>query len=426
MSIAEKALLYLFVIVVLLVYKFFKIHWSTPAGVYTLFSIGFILGAVAIFGKNIEYKLVGLLWWLVSCMFAMIGQRLTVSTNTAKSYAQGSIDAQDKCAGQSSRLLPKQPWIFLCIVIILGFCGILHSLLQRGISFSSLFNLLELGAINHSSAIDRYYGSTETTVLGQIFVIFFYLSPLCGGYLFCFSIKFSQRLLSIVSILPAFLSMAFFNGKAVFIAAAMLWISACLVSICHNQISLPKITPKIFCILVVTALGIISILYISMCLRLGDLSQSTREIINDKILVYAFGQVDAFSKWFDSIDWIIPDFGSNTFMVVPHVLGLVDRAQGVYEPIGQSNVFTANRGVIQDYGVAGGLLFWLLLGILSNYLRKMIKHKKYCALSITVMVAIYFFVFYGTLIISPWIYTTYVVAFCGFLFFLKLTESSRA
>lgn len=423
MSILDKILLLAIIGAVFFVAKVLKIRWYSPAGVYTLASVAYIGGAVFVFGGDVEYKLWGIVWWLLSCLACMLGQKISLSF--VKPAPLPAIPESNGGNAAPAIRYRKTPWILLVFIIFIAFAGIMLSLMQKGISLSSLLDISQLGQINHNAAVDRYEGNSEASLVSQLFVIFYYFAPLCGGYMFNFSDGKLRKVITLLSLCPALLSMAFFNGKSTFIAACMLWGSAFLVSLIKTKRDKIKLKVRWVIGVALAFVAVIVLLYISMCLRVGDLSAETRAIINEKILVYAFGHVEAFPLWIETVELGVYDFGANTFMIIPRMLGLAVREQGVYGFMGNSNVFTANRGIIQDFGVFGGLIFWFVIGLISNHFIKNVIRKKRSFISTTLLVASFFFVLYGSLIISPWIYTSYVAAFVAFAAFVAVAELNR-
>lgn len=57
-------------------------------------------------------------------------------------------------------------------------------------------------------------------------------------------------------------------------------------------------------------------------------------------------------------------FGAMTFLGISNVLGVVQRVQGVYTALlgTSSNVYTVFRGIVEDFGIIGGIIFISLQG----------------------------------------------------------------
>lgn len=178
--------------------------------------------------------------------------------------------------------------------------------------------------------------------------------------------------------------------------------------------------------IVVVVLGV-AFLDLTMLMRIGNINRETQTIVNNKFREYAFGQIEAFSVWFSRYKRTRLDWGSNTYMFLTNWLGLTVRKQGVYDliPGVDTNIFTQNRGIIEDFGKIGGLLYWTMIGIASGISYKKVKAgSDNCICSKIILSALYFMILYG-FIISPWIYSSYILAFIGFAFFLMVIRKFR-
>ena len=81
------------------------------------------------------------------------------------------------------------------------------------------------------------------------------------------------------------------------------------------------------------------------------------------------GSFSAFTIWFSSYDFSQHlTLGLNTFAAPMEILGLTERASGFYTdftPIGSSvtNIYSAFRGIIADFGIFGSFVYWGLFGL---------------------------------------------------------------
>lgn len=109
----------------------------------------------------------------------------------------------------------------------------------------------------------------------------------------------------------------------------------------------------------------------------SDLSVSTTLVRTES---YVFGYLSAFSSWVDHTDLLhYPPhlaFGGYTFAGIFEVLGLKQREVGIYREFvqlgdpsnpGMSNIFTAFRGMTEDFSFPGAMVFLVLLGFLIGH-----------------------------------------------------------
>lgn len=98
----------------------------------------------------------------------------------------------------------------------------------------------------------------------------------------------------------------------------------------------------------------------SLVLRYGP-GGASLELITQRIGGYVFGQMAALSAWLSTTDWsgLSPRWGELTFSGLAATLHIHSRIPGLYSTIdlngwaGQSNVFTALRGLVLDFGFIG-------------------------------------------------------------------------
>ena len=213
------------------------------------------------------------------------------------------------------------------------------------------------------------------------------------------------------------INMLITNTKSSLIAAVFLWISGFMVADLNKKGRYNTVPMKMIKRIVLAGLIVLVLLDLSMMMRIGEISKYTQEIVFDKLETYAFGHIYSFSYWFAHIDEVTYDIGMNTFMTFTNWLGITTREIGVYDRIGDvvSNVYTQNRGIIMDFGIIGGQIYWLYMGLLTGILYNRVCNTQYreTIINKVFLSAIYFSVFYG-FIISPWIYSSYTLAFIIF------------
>lgn len=304
----------------------------------------------------------------------------------------------------------------------------LYDFTLNGIDYQSLFDFDTLVNVNKEAAYERYFGAgLQTNFITQILGMIVYALPLCGGYCYNYSVSKRNRILCIITFIPITISVLTFNTKAGFIGSVFLWITGYILSYLYINGKAPKINLKSVLAGLLLFVFFLIFMYFSMLLRTGDFSHQMRQSIYKKLLVYIFGQMEAFDYWFTARNTQSYSLGVMTFTSVFMRLGLATRDQGVYGyyPGISSNVYTAFRGVIEDYELFGGQIFTLVLGLLGGYNYKVIKKSKHpSALSRAMLAAIYFYIFYG-FIISPYIYSTYLFAFFVFLFFIRYANKKK-
>lgn len=318
----------------------------------------------------------------------------------------------------------RRYYMFLATFICLGIIGALLQLFSYGFNLSSFRSAESFLDMNAKVASNRYSGSeSSVSTFTQILLCFSYASPLLGGYLLSISKGKFRKMLCVLSMLPIVIIMLYTNTKAGFIASVFLIATGYIVGYQRNFATYPIISAKTIVLLIFGAIAFVAVLILVMSIRIGELSFQTLQVVVGKFLDYGFGEIKALDVWFANYNEGGHDMGYNTFMAVFNFIGIGTKKQGVYEllPGATSNVFTGYRGVIMDFGLIGGIIFYALLGLLSGIASSKIKYSQKSLFSMFFLMSVYFFNFYSFLI-SPWIYTSYILAFIICIFAAIIAE----
>ena len=89
----------------------------------------------------------------------------------------------------------------------------------------------------------------------------------------------------------------------------------------------------------------------------------------ENIRAYFFGYLSSFTQWAQNYNYDNLSMGLITFAGPADLMGLTDRGLGFYNEIsilGEShtNIFTALRGIIHDYSIFGGFIFFSIIWII--------------------------------------------------------------
>lgn len=414
----DKIMILAIIVLLAVLAKRMKQDFFSPAVINIYWNAFFIVGAVVVFGAGIEWKYAGIYWMLGTCFLCLAGQAI------------GEYIGNKNAWLDNTEFKRNYLYVVLPVIILIGIAEPLLYLRAFGYSVSDLFNIHALLELNSKVAYDRYYGHEyNPPAISSVISIVIYMGALVGGYVFPIMKNKIGKLLSILTLIPILFLAIITNAKVGVIACIFLWaIGWILHSLIQNR-SGKIINTKLIVIGILVAVLGIAFLDLTMVMRIGEISMETQIIVNQKLQEYAFGQIDSFSVWFDSLETTDLDLGSNTYMFLTNWLGITERKQGVYDlmPGIVSNIFTINRGVIADFGRFGGLLYWMLVGLVSGITYKKVKSgSRQCIISTVILGTVYFTILYG-FIISPWIYSSYVLAFVGFgilLVLLKVFEFS--
>lgn len=413
----EKGLLFIGIVLLIFAANKLKQDLFSPAVINIYWNSLFLIGGVILFGGDLVWDFSGIFWIYLSMVVFLVGQLIG---------NQASFAISKKEEKKISNMWP----LGISVLVILGFGSSYFFLKAYGYEVRDLLQYEALIEINGAIAYDRYNGNQiGTPTMSVLLNTISYATCLCGGYLWNYTKKKRWRVLTLCSILPILLQTTINNAKVGFIASIFLWATGWMISYLRTRRKSMKLTFKVGLTLLILAVLGIGLLDIFMLLRIGKIDWATQKIVNQKMLIYAFGQIHSFSVWFSQRESIDLDLGVNTFMAVADLLGLTEREPGIYEFMEEatSNIFTQYRGLIADFGVIGAQVYCFMQGMIGAIAyKRVISGADRTRVSVVILAAILFSILYG-FIISPWVYTSYILAFVGFgcvLFVLKYFKVS--
>lgn len=310
--------------------------------------------------ENCKFYLSGIAWMLIALWF------LTLGGFAGKLIWNQKWKIRDN--EENSIFISNRGWIFLRIVIAFGILGWLYQVAYNGFSLNDFTSINSLAQMNHNVAIYRYSGQAKTDIITKITNVNIYIAPVIGGLLYAYSDTKAKRRICLFSLVPITLIMLFSNAKAGFLASLILWFSSYSIAFFYIYKTSPKVDFRKLIICVLIVMMIIGVLIFSMMLRIGNVDINTLNIVKEKFMVYAFGEIQAFDCWFSTQRTKSEISGGiHTFMAIFNTLGIVKREQGVYSliPNAVGNVYTLFRGIIEDFGTVGGLIFIGMTGCMS-------------------------------------------------------------
>lgn len=313
--------------------------------------------------------------------------------------------------------------------ISLGMLVPILNMRLNGFSLSSFSNFDAFLDMNNQMAVNRYSGIHKTSTLLQILMIFAYFAPIVGGYHFASSKDTKNKLIGIMGLIPTLCDLLVQNTKSELLSSILLFLSASFVA---NVYLNKKIYFKIKNIIMILVSGsaVFTLLILTMLFRVGEVTPDKFQVILNKFLVYAFGNIPTFD------DWIVKyqesgnyGFGKNTFIGIFNFLGFSDRIQGVYSEYilvegFPANIYTAFRGMIQDFGIIGSVIFFAVLMISVSFAYHSLIRRINVNMASFILLNGYFFILYS-FIISSWSYISYILAMFLFLPYVKLVRVSR-
>jgi hypothetical protein len=309
--------------------------------------------------------------------------------------------------------------LVIVYAILGGVMSIYFQMLFLHLKLTSITDLLHIA--NRITEL-RYTGHQTVNKTVMLFQLFVYVSVFFGSLIFNYLESYFKKVVVLLPVLVMLLISILNTTRAVFIIALTIWISTYFAVIVYRNNGRVKSLRKVVVILSLGVLSLLAFLVFAQILRGGSLNVDLRPFINH-VAPYIFGHYDAFSIWWHNYDFSGVSYGKFTFS------GLFDlifhnREQGIYSDFVQlnrlsasnsSNIYTAFRGLIQDYTFPGMLLISFLSGVVVSFVYNRTKHGS--IYSLLLLVVFYCFVLYSFLI-SFFIYN--VTFFVWFLIFAHL------
>lgn len=414
------SIIILFIASFLLVYlaKYMNGNIMAPSGFLSLFWSIFVfaslIGSISLY----DWDYYGIFWLYL----ALLSLNVSFAVGTPFHLVIKKWDQKKKRIELSK--ISSFSWTALVILIILGLAKWAFQVYTNGFSVTDFLSLDNLADMNHEFAVNRYSGEGgEGGLAGLVISVLnamVYAAPLCGGFSYPYAAEKKKKIIAAISLLPAFLVTMTNNTKAGMIGSLLLFFSSYLIGYYAKQKKWPQLRIRTVILLVLGFIAFLSMMLFSMMLRIGSIDIYSFSIVMQKIIVYAFGNVQSFDIWLSRYyENESLTYGTMTFLGIADTLGLAERAQGVYTALlgTSSNVYTAFRGIVSDFGLVGGLLFISLQGFLLRVAVNSIHDSYNPFIAATFSVSVIFFFAFG-MFVSPWTYLSFIMAFFILLFYL--------
>ena len=270
----------------------------------------------------------------------------------------------------------KKWLVFTSLIIIIP---IIISFVRNGGLNRSLISTVSESAYqyytteNSQSIIDKITTQiTSITIYGNAFL---------GGVYFLAVEKENKKFASIV-FLPGILQTVTTSGKLGFIITVFMFAIGMIAYRLKNPETVTLLSYwRIIRKYGIYGVGALFMLFMSLLFRFGQINSFYINETKRKFVNYAFGSVAAFNIWFNSRENESLGYGSHTFTGILNTFGIVKRERGVYTEFAtssfwNSNIYTAFRGIILDYGFWGSIIFMFIMGIIAGHSYNTFVEKK--------------------------------------------------
>lgn len=249
--------------------------------------------------------------------------------------------------------------------------------------YSMIFKMFESAAMYTEK---RYGDELDENLFGRVATLLMYVSPIIGGFLYFDSTKAWRKFLIVaVAASPSLFIMVTQSSKgALFLAMVFFYGAILLRKLYADDLVLFKPGfAKQLLLYITLLLPILTVSFLSRGLYAVDDNNVVYLALVRYFASYTSGHMYAFSDWFthymgEPTRQVYTDhfyaYGNYTFMAIFKAFGIsATFPQGVFDEyfsygnVIESNIYTMFRGLIYDFGGAGGVLFMFISGMLLHY-----------------------------------------------------------
>jgi oligosaccharide repeat unit polymerase len=342
--------------------RFFQRSWFAPSVFAPSLWFTYLFVPLALAP---EYRVSSLAVWLIVLLIGCmtIGSVLA-ETQTPKS----SLDRAPEVVAR--RLLSVS-----LVLSAISMAGAAYSaygaLTQYGLD-GSLSGLL---AVGHLLSVERYAGE-QTPFLVRVLVTWTFPAALLGGMSFAVAASRRARILCFMPLLPALAFSLVQAAKANTLIAVVLGISGYLaMRTLSSQPGTRNARTRLITLVTAVATGLFFFFAVDT-LRSHTQKQNDLEVQSDfgRVKSTAIGYLSVFSYWVDrpeGLDSVHLNFGEYTFGGLLQAAGFGKREVGIYTDVvnvgsDDSNIYTAFRGLVEDFTPLGAALACAMAGFASG------------------------------------------------------------
>ena len=339
--------------------------WLAPVAFLPLCWTAYLAIAVLLAGR-FPLHAAGL-WMIVSMVLAfVVGGMFVTRPSTGPSVSEPALPVR---AVVSQHVSTKVFWATAAFSILatLGVVGMFRGgVASFGLS-SAPQALLLLG---REFSVARYGGgAVELPAAVSLLLYWAFPASVLGGMVFALARRRTTRLLGMFPLVLAFASGLITASRAGILMSGVMWTSAVLaVSVVRERGTGHLFRARW------AAAGMAAVL---LLVAIYALLQWVRGGVGESFDVFALGfsaietflgSISVFTQWFAVAEPGHPSWGAFTFAGPFDLFQLAERKQGLYETTvyfasgSGSNIYTAFRGLIEDFGYAGAWLVCFGLG----------------------------------------------------------------
>jgi oligosaccharide repeat unit polymerase len=331
--------------------------WYSPAAFFAAFWC--VFGGLSLIAGQISVAPAGVLFLAAACASVLLGAWAAQKRQSAAVPSHSPLQEPPLLGW----LIAACTLLGVAVVVLILYSVESASGAPRLTSFHAIVEAIR------QLAIARYGGTWQEPAAARVLTSTLYLGAMLSGLMIGVRKTGRARWLSLVAFAPSVLVAVILTTKASILLPMALGVSAYLAT-CIGGGNPPRFTLKRAAWLS----GMVVVLPVAFVLiqmaRYAGLSQGRPLAVIQLLWADTFPYLGAFSIWFQSkalTASLHPTLGQYTFAGVFELLHIHSRVAGLYTDqvvINGSNynIYTAFRGLIQDFTIPGALLFLGVVG----------------------------------------------------------------
>ncbi|HEY5677181.1 MAG TPA: O-antigen polymerase, partial [Myxococcales bacterium] len=214
----------------------------------------------------------------------------------------------------------------------------------------------------------------DEPLAARLLSVGFYFGAIAGGALWVASRRAADRAAALLPLLVALAHSTLTTARAVLLFALSMWAASAFASLVVARRPIARIRPLTLLGGAMAAAALVAVSTGMQLARGGADDLTTPQEAFSHLGTWLFGHLPGFGAWLrDGFDPGAPlQMGRRTFGGAFHLLGLAERERGVFADFArlssgrETNIYTALRGLIEDFGLAGSLLSAAIAGWASG------------------------------------------------------------
>jgi oligosaccharide repeat unit polymerase len=241
---------------------------------------------------------------------------------------------------------------------------------ENDLSLSSA-GLLAIGSL---LSVARYSGENEPFIF-RVLYMWVYPAALLGGIAFAFAGSRKSKLICFAAAIPALVYVFIETAKAGLLFVVCCWLAGYMaMKVVTGHEFFRLLNRKILIAAAMCAIAGVALFIVTDAIRSRSEDQGVvLEANSVRMKAAALGYLSAFSQWMSGSRAEGLGFGAYTFGGLFEQVGLHPRDIGIFASsvtlpgMEENNVYTAFRGLIEDFSFPGAIVICVGLGVLCEY-----------------------------------------------------------